>query len=128
MVTKTVTINGSDPLSISNPLHFDLSSPVKTNRGSRVTFSETSDTIELDSLEIEAEFNEWNGSNDSLSHQMQETQLDRGDDTVTVVETNTESASNTPEPLQPLKPYTPNMAVIKLNGKSKVRFFAAPIQ
>lgn len=123
MVTKTVTINGSEPLMISKPLHFDVNSSNKPNKASRVTFSETSDTIELDSLEIEAELNEWNIPIDSLNHKTQDIQeRDRIHDNVTVIETNTESASttapSTPEPLQPLKPYTTKMAVIRLNGKS----------
>lgn len=125
MVTKTVTVNGSEPLMLSKPLHFDVNSSSKPNKASRVTFSETSDTIELDSLEIEAELNEWSTPFDSVNqNNTLEYQRDRTNDNVTVIETNAESASttaaSTPEPLQPLKPYTTKMAVIKLNGKSNV--------
>lgn len=129
MITKTVTVNGADPLMISNPLTFDVASLNKPIRASRVTFSETSDTIELDSLEIEAELNELSDSF-NIQNYDKNTEIEEEDEcvqNVTVIEANALESVNitkkttTPEPLQPLKPYTPKMAVIKLNGKSNVK-------
>lgn len=63
MVSKNVTVNGTEPFHSQKATKIDLKSPIKS---SRVTFSETSDTIELDSLELEAELNEWHDSMDPI--------------------------------------------------------------
>lgn len=64
MVSKNVTVNGTEPFHSQKSTKIDLKSPTKS---SRVTFSETSDTIELDSLELEAELNEWHDSMDPIA-------------------------------------------------------------